>query len=100
MAADLCLGAFATDTGGSIRLPASLCGIVGTKASYGRTSRYGVQAMASSLDHIGVLTKTVEDAVILMTSVSGEDPYDATSIDFTDKEKSARQAALSWQDLQ
>ncbi len=83
VAADLCLGALGTDTGGSIRLPASLCGIVGTKATYGRTSRYGVQAMASSLDHIGVLTKSVEDATILMSHLSGQDQHDATTIPFT-----------------
>jgi aspartyl-tRNA(Asn)/glutamyl-tRNA(Gln) amidotransferase subunit A len=99
VAADLCLWAFATDTWWSIRLPAALCGIVWVKATYGRTSRYGVQAMASSLDHIGVLTKTVEDAVILMSAVSGQDDHDATSIPFTEEEQQSRNDALSRSDL-
>lgn len=99
VAADLCLGAFATDTGGSIRLPAALCGIVWVKATYGRTSRYGVQAMASSLDHIGVLTKTIDDAVLLLEQVSGQDPHDATTIPFTEQERSAWHEALTWTDL-
>ena len=99
VAAELCLAALGTDTGGSIRFPAALCGIVGTKATYGRTSRYGVQAMASSLDHIGVLTQTVEDAVLLMSHLSGQDPHDATTIPFTDAEKTARTAVLDRTDL-
>jgi aspartyl-tRNA(Asn)/glutamyl-tRNA(Gln) amidotransferase subunit A len=98
VAADLCLGAFGTDTWGSIRLPAALCGVVWTKATYGRTSRYGVQAMASSLDHIGAFSKTVQDAVILMSAVSGQDPHDATSIPFTPAEALAWKAALDRKD--
>jgi aspartyl-tRNA(Asn)/glutamyl-tRNA(Gln) amidotransferase subunit A len=100
VAADLCLASFGTDTWGSIRLPASLCGIVWTKATYGRTSRYGVQAMASSLDHIGVFTKTVEDAVMLMSAVSGQDVHDATTIPFTPQEAKAWQDALARTDCQ
>lgn len=99
VAADLCLAALWTDTGGSIRQPAAMCGIVGTKATYGRVSRYGVQAMASSLDHVWVLTKTVEDAVLLMSMLSWEDPKDATSIPFTVQEAKDRKEALLRKDL-
>lgn len=95
VAADLCLGAFGTDTGGSIRLPASLCGVVGVKGTYGRTSRYGVQAMASSLDHIGVFAKTIQDAELLLSSISGQDPHDATSIPFTQSEATSRKEACT-----
>lgn len=99
VAADLCLGAVGTDTGGSIRQPAALCWVVWAKATYGRTSRYGVQAMASSLDHIGVLTKTVEDAVILMSHMSGKDDHDVTTIPFTAEEQESRQRALKRDNL-
>ena len=81
VAAELVLGATATDTGGSIRQPASLTGTVGIKPTYGRCSRWGVVAFASSLDQAGPLAKTVEDAAILLKSMSGHDPKDSTSLD-------------------
>ena len=80
VAADLALGATATDTGGSIRQPASLTGTVGVKPTYGRCSRWGVIAFASSLDQAGPLAKTVEDAAILLQSMSGHDAKDSTSL--------------------
>ena len=80
VAADLALGATATDTGGSIRQPASLTGTVGIKPTYGRCSRWGTVAFASSLDQAGPIAKTVEDAAILLRSMSGHDPKDSTSL--------------------
>ena len=80
VAAGLCLGATATDTGGSIRQPAAFTGTVGIKPTYGRCSRWGVVAFASSLDQAGPIAKTVEDAAILLTSMSGHDPKDSTSL--------------------
>jgi aspartyl-tRNA(Asn)/glutamyl-tRNA(Gln) amidotransferase subunit A len=81
VAAGLCLGATATDTGGSIRQPASFTGTVGIKPTYGRCSRWGIVAFASSLDQAGPIAKTVRDAAILMRSMSGHDPKDTTSVD-------------------
>ncbi|MDP3745415.1 MAG: Asp-tRNA(Asn)/Glu-tRNA(Gln) amidotransferase subunit GatA [Phenylobacterium sp.] len=81
VAAELCLGATATDTGGSIRQPASFTGTVGIKPTYGRCSRWGVVAFASSLDQAGPIAKTVEDAAILLKSMSGHDVKDSTSLD-------------------
>ena len=80
VAGSLCAGATGTDTGGSIRQPAALCGVVGMKPTYGRVSRYGVIAFASSLDHPGPFGRTVEDAAALLEVMSGVDPLDATSI--------------------
>lgn len=79
VAADMCLFALGTDTGGSIRQPAGFCGCVGMRVTYGRTSRYGVMSMASSLDTIGAITKTVEDAATVLQTIAGHDPMDATT---------------------
>src|SRR6516165_9023334 len=80
VAAELCLGATATDTGGSIRQPAAFTGTVGIKPTYGRCSRWGIVAFASSLDQAGPMARTVEDAAILLRSMSGHDPKDSTSL--------------------
>lgn len=79
VAADLCLGATGTDTGGSIRQPAAFAGITGIKPTYGRCSRWGVVAFASSLDQAGPMTKSVRDAAIMLEAMSGHDPKDSTS---------------------
>src|SRR5471030_1838727 len=81
VAAGLCLGATGTDTGGSIRQPAAFAGIVGIKPTYGRCSRWGIVAFASSLDQAGPFARTVRDASILLRSMAGHDPKDTTSVD-------------------
>ena len=90
MRPDLCVGATGTDTGGSIRQPAAFCGIVGMKPTYGRCSRWGIVAFASSLDQAGPFARTVRDCAILLRSMAGHDPKDTTCVDLPvpDYEKS------------
>ncbi|WP_082674558.1 Asp-tRNA(Asn)/Glu-tRNA(Gln) amidotransferase subunit GatA [Thiohalocapsa sp. ML1] len=83
VAAGICAAAIGTDTGGSIRQPASFCGLVGMKPTYGMCSRYGIVAYASSLEQAGVITRTVEDAAILLDLIMKEDPKDSTSLPYS-----------------
>ena len=79
-AAGLCFGSLGSDTGGSIRFPAAACGIVGLKPTWGRVSRYGVLALAESLDHVGPMTRSTADAAIMLRAIAGYDPRDPTSL--------------------
>jgi aspartyl-tRNA(Asn)/glutamyl-tRNA(Gln) amidotransferase subunit A len=90
VAADQCIVALGTDTGGSIRQPAAYCGIVGLKPTYGRVSRYGIIAFASSMDQVGPLTKNVLDCALMLEAIAGYDPADSTSVNLPVPQYSAR----------
>ena len=81
LAAGECLGALGSDTGGSIRIPSSFCGVTGIKPTFGRTSKYGVTPLAYSLDHVGPMTRTVADAALMLQAISGDDPRDRCAAD-------------------
>ena len=89
VAAHLCPAATATDTGGSIRQPAAFCGLTGLKPTYGRVSRWGMIAFASSLDQAGTLTRSAEDAALMLNVMAGHDPKDSTSIDIATEDYTA-----------
>jgi aspartyl-tRNA(Asn)/glutamyl-tRNA(Gln) amidotransferase subunit A len=85
VAAGLCYGALGSDTGGSIRIPAALCGVVGMKPTFGRVSKTGVFPLAWSLDHVGPITRTVEDNALMLNALAGHDPEDPYSVDSADE---------------
>jgi aspartyl-tRNA(Asn)/glutamyl-tRNA(Gln) amidotransferase subunit A len=86
VAANLCYGALGSDTGGSIRIPAALCGVVGIKPTFGRVSKHGIFPLAWSLDHVGPITRTVEDNAMMLNALAGHDPEDPYSVDLPEED--------------